>query len=525
MSVRMLWIAVFLGLPGVVPAQPDASYREDLRFAEALRARGDNDLAMELLRKLSVNASPELTRELPLEFARTRLRLAGEDPDSNRRLNLYREARDDFRKFIESNAGHPRLAEARLDMARVLNLMGKTELQRSNLAADARTRADQAKTARTTLEEAARQLDAAAKALQAQLPGLPDPAKIEDPAQKKQAQADRTRLENEIKQTEFDQALNLYDQAATYATGTGDEAASNLLIEAKKRLDALAGGPANQPITWKARAWQGRILFETETAEKARAAFQSVLESGDSAAEEGIRLARYFRLLVLRDKPTEADRKAGVNNLVLEAANRWRNDYRRFHKTPEGMGLTFLLAETLLREADTNKKLGSQQVDRYRTDARNLLREVENRENEFTERARRLKIEAMVKQGLLKIDIAALKTFEECYVRAQFEQMQMNQEANEAKDPKQAESKKKQRVDAILNALGRGLALPETAKMKGNSDLDNARALYTFWALQSGRNAEAIKVGEAFARDDPRSRQAEMAAVYALQAYGKILEK
>lgn len=517
--MRRLLILTALVLPaaaGSVVAQ-ETAFREDLRFAETLRNRGDSDLALEFLQRLAKNAPPELTKELPLEFAKTNLRRASEQPETSKRLELYRQAREDFLRFIAANPGHPRNAEANLDIARVLNLQGKTELNRALLADDIKTKKEQAAQAQATLQEAANQLAAAAKEIEGRLKKLPDPDTIEDPKQKKDAEAVRLPVENDLMQTEFDRGLNLYDQAATFIARNDDEKASDLLIQSKKALDPLANGDPRQPITWKARAWLGRIIYETETAEKARAKFAEVLNSRSAAAAEGIRLARYFRLPVVKSKPTD-DEKKRVNALLLEEAYRWRADYPRFHNTPEGHGLTFLYAETLLEDAAARQQSAPAAAANNRALARTLLRELENSENEFTERARRRKIETMAQQGLFKVDLAKLRSFEDCYVRAQYEAIQLMQEQ---KDGKADEAARKARIGNIVSALERGLAMPEVAKMKASMELNNARTMLAYWALNTGRLDEAIRQGETFARNDPRSSQAEMAAVYALQAYGQ----
>src|SRR4051812_33852455 len=108
MRRSILLLGLFLLAGGPVAAQ-DSAFRDDLRFAELLRSRGDNDLALEFLQKLSRGAPPELLKELTLEFAKTRLRVAGDEPETGKRLRLYKEARDDFQKFIEANPGHPRV--------------------------------------------------------------------------------------------------------------------------------------------------------------------------------------------------------------------------------------------------------------------------------------------------------------------------------------------------------------------------------------------------------------------------------
>ena len=55
----------------------------------------------------------------------------------------------------------------------------------------------------------------------------------------------------------------------------------------------------------------------------------------------------------------------------------------------------FLLARTHLEEAVGNKKLTETDRNLHRTKARALLSEIEHSENEFTDRARRLKIQTM----------------------------------------------------------------------------------------------------------------------------------
>jgi hypothetical protein len=494
------------------PAQ-DIDFREDLRLAEALRNRGDNDLALELLEKLAKNAPPELAKELPLEFAKTRLRFAADQPETAKRLQLYKEAQADFQKFIDANPGHPRLAEANLEVARVLNLLGKTQLSQALLNEEVKIKKELADKARATLVQAADKLYAAVKALEAVKEKLPSPDDVADPKKKKEAQAAVARVEHEIKQTNLERGLNLYDQSETYLGGN-DEAASALLVKAKEVLDPLAGGAPAEPITWKARAWLGRIIFETESADKARGKFAEVIGNTSPVAAEGARLAKYFRMRVIRKQPSDVEKKAkgGPDAIIVDSARRWRRSYPRFLKTPEGCGVTFLLAEILLEEANKPK---NPQAANLVAEARQLLRELEQTENEFTDRARRLKIQAIMKQGGFTRKVQTLRTFEDCYVRAQYEAFKLSQE--EKKD------RRKAHIDNLVAALKRALASPEVKKMKAGLELNNARAMLAYWALNTGDLEEAVKAGETFAREDPRSSQAAMSAVYALQAYVQMV--
>src|SRR5262245_47553770 len=218
MRRTILALSLTLFLIPLVAAQ-DTDFREELRFAEALRARGDNDLALEIIQKLRKTAPADLAKELPLEEAKTRLRGAGDEPETARRLRQYREARTDFQKFIDSNPGHPRIAEANLDIARLLNLIGRTELNQALLSDDSKTKNELARQSRATLVEAAGKLAAAALELEKQLAAADDPESISDPAKKKEAIARRSQLEREIDQTKVERGLNLYDQSSTYLGG------------------------------------------------------------------------------------------------------------------------------------------------------------------------------------------------------------------------------------------------------------------------------------------------------------------
>lgn len=560
MSRVLITAAVLLCLSQASLGQ---DFRDDLRFAEALRDRGDLDLALELLNRLDKNATPEQKKELPLEFAKTRLRLAADEPDTAKRLALYREARSNFETFIGGNPGHPRLPEANLEVARVLNAQGKTELGQALLNDDGKTKGALAAQSRATLVEALNRLKVAEKELAGALKALPDPDGIEDPTKKKLASQAIFRAEQEVKQARFEMGMNLYDQSETYLGGS-DEKASELLLAAKAILDPLAAGETNSSVTWKAMAWVGRIIAQIEKAEDGRAKFTQVLNGVKfPAAFDGIRLARYFRLLVIEKSPDQADlkRPGGIPGIIIESGERWLTDYTRYQKTPEGYGLKFLLATTYLAQSDGNKKIDETVRNRYRTRARALLRDVENSENEFTDRAKQMKIRVMRAQGGFRRDIATLKTFEDCYVRAQYESSRLNVDAladrkeelkalpdpetlttpaekkaaataraaveaeiKKLSEPGALEKERQSRITAIKESLRRGLAMPEVKTMKASTELANARMWLTFWSLQSGDLDEAIRVGEEFIRNDPRSAQAGLTALSVLQAYSQQID-
>jgi hypothetical protein len=469
----------------------ESPYAEEFQFVRELRSRGYNDLAREYLEKLAKNAPAELKKELPLERALTEMEAAGEEPDSNKRIALYEQARQQFQEFLRVNPSHPRAAETKFDIARATTLQGKTQLSRALLEDDLSVRVAEGAKARATLGLALNQLK--------QLPTTPE--------------------------SELAIALNLLDQSETYLN-TGKDAdtreSSQRIQEARQILDRLSkGDPANK-ITWQARAWTGRCEEMLDNPSKAIKMLEAVTSATGPEVQDGKRLARYFLILARKRLPKEApDPKATLLTYLTRQGMDWLRDYPRYTNTPEGLGVQYWLAKFLLEEAD-NPKLDARTRSSIVGRARRYLSNIERTENEFTDQAKRLKIEAMSKQGTFKEPIARLRTFEECYVRAQYEQMQIAEDAKQFKGNKgRAEEERKKRIQNIIESLQEGLKKSDAKDSL--MEVRNARALLTFYLLDEGKPKEAIEMGESFARKDRSSSQAASAAIYALVAYGQLL--
>ncbi len=472
----------------------DPPYAEDLQFVRELRSRGYNDLAREYLDKLAKNASAALKKELPLERALTEMEAARDEPDSNKRITLYGQARQQFQEFLRVNPAHPRAAEARLDIAHATTLQGKTQLSRAMLEDDPALRTAEGAKARATLVAAFDQLK--------QLPKSPE--------------------------TELAMALNLLDQSDTYLNAGNDtetQESGKRIQEARQILDKLRQGDPASKITWQARAWDGRCEEMLDNPNEAIKRLRAITSATGPAVQDGKRLARYFLLLALKKLPKEApDPKDTLNNYLIKQARNWLSDYRTYANTPEGLGVRYLLAKLLLEEAE-NAKVDSRTRERFAAQARGYLSGIERTENEFTDRAKRLKIEAMAKQRIFEKPLDRLFTFEDCYVRAQYEQMQIAEDVKKLKGNKtQAEQQRKKRIQNIIAALQ--AALKKADAKTPAQDTGNARALLTFYLLEQDKPKEAIAIGEPFARGDKRSSsQAASAAIYALVAYGQLLGK
>ena len=114
-----------------------------------------------------------------------------------------------------------------------------------------------------------------------------------------------------------------------------------------------------------------------------------------------------------------------------------------------------------------------------------------------------------------------LKSFEDCYVRAQYELSEMTKDAKGNVTSREDRAK---HLNTAFQALERGLTLPD-AKGKKSTEIGNGRAMLAFYYLKENRYPEAIRHGESLAREDVSTPSSANAATYALQAYGQMIAR
>jgi len=519
MTVRLLrFCLLLLVVTPLVDAQQAANDQDEMRFVDAMRKQGYPDLALQYLEGLKKKGiSKELAAELPVEIAKTQLALAIDEADSAKKLAVYADVRAELQKFLKANPQSRLAPDVELSVAEVAVLQGRTALTQAVMFDEGDTReTPERQKARGLLEQAGKELAAVEKKLAGRVKAADDST----PAGK----AQKARLEATRRQAQFDVALNYFDQATSFARNGKRE----LLLERSKRIDSCAkelqdfvGLEDTNPLRWRALAWLGRCLHEQGELPAARARFAAVRDvaARNPAAFEAGRLASYFRLLVIDEK---AEANENQQQIIEAETALWLRNYPRAVNTPEGCGIRFLQAKYLLLRAGAAKD--AREKSAFLTTARRVLSSIESTENDFTDRARRKKVQIIGEQGTFQKAVADLKTFEDCYVRSQFEQYELEKEEEKLTGDalKSARTKRQQTIAA---ALERGLGLPD-AKEKGNlHETNNARAMLAFCLLNDGKYAECVKVGEDFARNDPRSGQATRAAAYALQAYAQMPKK
>jgi hypothetical protein len=538
----VLVAAAWASLASVAAAQ-EAAYQEELNFVQRLRGGDYKDLAEQYLQRLEKTASPELKAELPLEMAKTRLSRAGDESDPGRRLALYTQARADLKAFIAANPAHPRVGEAKLDMANVDVRQGKAQLSRA-LADPAARRFEtpDLRKARKFFEDAARELEPVNAELQ-------ELVKKYQNASTPKEKALKARAERDALQGEYDFTLNLFDQAQTYPKLGGDAAIrgrNDRVLEAQKRFDKLSKKDETQAVMWLSLVWLARCDEELGKPKDARAKYADLRTRGErfTAAADAVRLARYFDLLTVYEQPNLLeDKKLDPNKYVEQQARAWISAYPRYLSTPEGYGVRYVLAEVLLVKTKDAKP---EELE-Y---GRNLIREIELTENEYTDRARNLKIQLISKQGGFSKPIADLKKFEDCYIRAQYE-IDQAREAAEAlgkaqdelqkllasgdmnkikseKDTKEKavkdkEQKRKTAMDNITAALIKAVESEEARGPRPSREVYNAQVLLIYFYLDAKKYREAARLGKEFAEKRRDAPQAALAAGYALEALSQQL--
>ncbi len=505
-SLTTLGLLVLIGQILLVSAQEPAEL-ESMRFVNALRQRGDHDLARAYLERLKRSASPALAVEIPLEIAKVRLLEASLEPDSSKRQAMLQEAQREFDQFLAKHGKHPRAPEARLEKAQVLVQEGRILLSKSLSQDSLDAQRTEGARARAKLEEAGKALAAVAKEMAKQLEG------------KSQDGADRRRLEEGLLQAQLSVGQNLFDQAMTFSRE--DQARFKergaRVNQAQQELAKLAAGGDTSPHTWIARAWVGRCVHENGDPKNARAKLKEVIDAKQPAAVEARRQARYFLMLALQESEDLKDKVIQME----EAGKEWLRSYDRNYKnTPEGYGVRYLLSEIHLGRALAAK--GKLIKDDELKKARALLNDVEHGDNEFSERARRKKLAVIKQQGGFDNKIQDLRTFDDCYVRAQYEMSLIAEDVKKAKTSEDQEKARLDRIGQVMAALDRGLNLPD-ARGKRSPDISTARAIQAFWSLNTKRYRDCIRFGEALTKDDPRASQTANAAMYALQAYSEMI--
>ncbi len=513
---RFVAVLTVLGfLWSISPSAGDPPAHLDL--VRGLREQQMADYALQYLQKLSENPPPELALVLPLELAKTRMEVAQMEANEGRKLGLYARARAELQAFVDKNPKHPLALEANLDVARLAALQGKGQLGKARRQENPDTEKAELLKARVQFQDAGNQLKAAADRIDAQLKTLAAPKAPEQYKSKQDLTQAKLRAE-------LDQAINLLDQAQTFHEGEALvelKKRGELVQQAIKRLEKLSKTDDKNLLCWEARAWLGRAHQENDDPPTARKVYAEIINEEGDQAKTANRLARYFRMLVLRDDKNEKDPLGRIQ----ASAEQWLDRYADYADTPEGYGVRFQLGKVYYdqaRKLPKPQQLGLKGKDLL-TKAQRQFQLLERTRNDFSEQARRLRAEIILETSdhVAKGPVEKLKNFEECFLRAQVEAAQMHKLAKSDTPAEKRDEQRKQHFQTLIEALHRGLELAD-AKVPADDQAD-ARYLLTYAYLASGDPYRAAIVGEELARAEPKAARASQAGAYALFAYGQVV--
>jgi hypothetical protein len=516
----LMAVALVLGCSAVVGAEEP--YMDLVR---GLRAQGEPQLALELLQKLNEKPPPELATTLKLELARTRMEMALQESEEGKRLAMFAQARTEFDSFLKQNPDHPLAAQASFEIARLIASQGREHLNRARKQeGDTTAQAQALKTARPLFLEAAARLQGAAKAIETQLAKYANPSTAEEKNTAKD-------LQQALLQAHLEEGINKFQLAQTFATDAEVQDRGKAMDEALKVLTKLSGEDLKNPVCWQALAWVGRCHAANEDFPKAEEAYKRIMDEKGPWAEMAQRQASYYSLLL---KTKQATAQA-----MQKEEEGWLTKYRSYRHSPEGCGVLYLLASNQEAQAEAGVKrdpktkrpisVGGDALARLRV-ADRLLKELIEFENDFSERAatKRMRIILAIAIGQSKErDIYKVNTFDECYLLALVELADLN---DFMKDSKKNEDLSEEAVTRQRNtyyartirALDRALSLVKTTDSP--KDVMEAKLLRVFCNLQLNRLYEAALLGEDLARTNTKSTKGARAALYALDAYNKVME-
>lgn len=487
----LITAALLLGGSALVGAQEPA-YRAELRFVDQLRARGYADLALEYLDRLrKQNPSPDLARLLVLESVKTRLVLADSEPDAGKRLTLLAQTRQELEAFLKANAGSAFAEDARVQLAKVTELQGKTQLDKALAMGEADTnRPKELLEARNLLKDASKQLtDSIGK------------------------------LTNEEARNiaSLDLALLMLELARSYVDETNskeNEERATVLKEAITRLDKVSDTfPQNSPRRWRAVAWVGRAYDMNDQPDEAKKKFALIRDRGDRDSK---RVVEFFDMLGEQERQMRKnERNAQTCQRLITAANSWLRLYPREKTSPEGLGVQYVLASEYFQLGLINTATRNVNWPQ----ARRILLELEQTPSEWASKAQNLKIKMLIEEKAFSKKLEELRTFDDLYMRAVYEDYRLSTD-DKAFDT--ADKKEKQR-ELVIAALTRAVAISKTARVPAH-ELSKARYMLTGYYFNTKQYRLAAEVGEQFARAEPRSSDAPVAAVYAAQSMNLLLE-
>jgi hypothetical protein len=484
-----------------------------LEFVRKLRAKGYSDLALEYLEILKKNPTPGLAPLLAVEIAQTKVS-SSRNKGPTQRLAMLNEARTELEKALQTKPGPPEAAKLRLAIARIASYQGQALLSKALQSEDASEEEVQGRKAEQQFAQAGKELEAAAK-------GLEDLQKSFKATNPEQEAAFKKKVGAEVLQARLERGRNYLDQAATYINATKlevREKRGNLVEEGRKILEAVAKDPneTSPETSYLAYAWLIKVAYDSDAPKTAHEYLDRVLATKGKEAQPARRLARLLFIQNIMGDPLIKETGLKKLKFIEKATEEWLSAYPSFKDSPEGQAVRYELASSLVQQAlAASKDLKTAPAKRLAGQAQKILTALGSADSEYSRKARQLSVQISV-QSLGSQPVAQLKTFSDCFLKAQVEMAKVDQSA---KAPEQ----RKEHLATLIEALERALKLAD-AKTSVN-EVNDVHFFLAVAHMLSGDLEKAAAESENVARLKEPSSKSPLAAAYALRAYGALAEK
>lgn len=526
---RILFLlAGLLALAAASPLHAQESVENELELVRQLRTKGWNDLARTKIEELLKRNDPALAAALPLELARVNIAEARQK-DPEQRFALFTTARGQLQDYIGKNQGKVGAALASAELARLTTYHGQAILLKAMREEDNRARHEKARPAEAMFLQAGKDLADAAKAIEAALQSASDTDQ-------------KGLLGRELKQTKFDAAVNVYDQARTYINRSKlevDRARSKLMEQARKTFIGMQDDGTSE-AGWLANAWLMKINMELQTPDDVNKYHNYIMKWKDDKSSQpfiqpAVRLVRYFRLQdITLSRPDEPETIGGNAlgakfkfsplerlKIVQAEGDAWLKAYPAHVKSHEGQGVLYETAMAHMIAANLEKdKKGA--APAHLKSALQYFDLLEKIDGDLSERARQMSMSIKFQTLDTK---AELTTFDDNLMKAMIERSKVIKISQELEDPKLSADAKKLEADrkahlkAVIAALNKALTL--TTESTSVAKIDDARYYLCGAYLAHGDPYRAAVVAEALGRGRATRRAPEGAST-ALATYAAL---
>jgi hypothetical protein len=353
--MKLRWLmALSLGLilstSWAAPARASELY---LEFVEGLRERDYLDFAMAYLEQIEKRADlpSDIKAMIPFEKAKTLLKGALALRTAEAQMKQLDQARAYLEEFIKANPNHAEAGAANTELAQIIVLKGKVELQQARAPGNSTQKADFQKRARGYFAEARKVYQTAYDRYKEAY----DKFDKFIPKTDKRYEA-REEIFNKMVQSQLQLAVMTYEDGQTYDKGSADN--KKRLTEAAAAFDQIHARYRQLISGLYARMWEAKCFEEQDDIGKALGFYNELLEHGKDLpmSQRAPQLRRlqsmvqHFKMICLNH-----DKKRDYRVAILEGEE-WLKENRGQASSRVGLGIQWEMVraqEALAKQEET----------------------------------------------------------------------------------------------------------------------------------------------------------------------------